>query len=89
MGRALDRVRAELCLRIAELREERQLTQAQLAERAGLSLRYVQTLEAGEGNCTLEALVAVAGGLDSHVRELFVQPTLRRRRRRGRPKKSS
>lgn len=82
------RAQVELGLRVAELREDRRLTQPELAERAALSPRYMQMIEAGQANITFEALVAVAAALDVEIAQLFVAAARRAaRRRRGRPKK--
>ena len=49
--------------RIRALREKRELSQAQLAERAGLSSKYLGEIERGEGNISMELLTKVAEGL--------------------------
>lgn len=47
------------------------MTQAQLAEKSTLSLRYVQYLEAGRGEPTLSTLYALAHAFDTRVVDLF------------------
>lgn len=51
--------------RLRARRLELNLTLAQVAARAGLSLPYVSNLERGRGNPTLEALTALAGALET------------------------
>lgn len=72
-------VLAELGRRLAQSRLDRNLTQAQLAAEAGLSLATVQRLESGH-SATLTALVRVLralgllGGLDVLVPEPLPSP---------------
>lgn len=72
--------------RIAELRVERGLTQDQLAERAGVTVGYVRTVEGGRGNLTVFTLVKFATLLDVEPAELLVPPKSTESRR-GRPPK--
>lgn len=53
--------------RVRELRVHAGLTQAALAERTGLSLRFLGQIEAGAGNASLERLAAVARALGVSV----------------------
>lgn len=69
--------------RVAELRIKRELTQAQLAEEAEVSLRYLQSVEAGL-NLTLESLVKFANLFHVPVIELF-KPPHTKASRPGRP----
>jgi transcriptional regulator with XRE-family HTH domain len=56
---------AELvAINVRRIREERGLTQGELARRAGLSKQTLSNVEAGEGNPTTETLLAVARGLE-------------------------
>jgi transcriptional regulator with XRE-family HTH domain len=71
--------------RIAELRRERGETQAQLAERLEVSIKYLQRVERGV-NLTIDSLVDLANNLDVQVRDLFDAPRGRPTPRRpGRP----
>lgn len=54
-----------------ELRRAAGLTQRDLARRALVSRKYVQQLEYGKGNPTLETLVLLAHALDVAVRDLL------------------
>lgn len=51
--------------RVRALREAQELTQKRLAERSGVSVRFLAQLEAGDGNISLERLDAVARALKS------------------------
>lgn len=73
----------EVGRRIAELRIGRALTQAAFAEEAGVSLRYLQSVEAGR-NLTLDSLVKFSNVLRVAVIELF-RPPRTNGSRRGRP----
>jgi transcriptional regulator with XRE-family HTH domain len=70
--------------RVAELRIERGWTQEMLAERLGVSLKYVQSVEAGRENLTLQSLVKLANNLRAEVIALF-QPARTRNAGPGRP----
>lgn len=59
--------------RIAELRIKDNLTQAQFAEKAEISLRYLQSVESGQ-NLTLDSLVKFANLLRVPVIDLFRAP---------------
>ena len=68
-------------------RESRGLTQAQLAEAAGLELRQVQRVEAGNINFGILAFVAVASALDVDADELLRTALSQSLRKPGRPRK--
>jgi len=53
------------------LREHRKLTQEQLAEKAGVSARYIQSLEAGEYFPSLPTLVKLKLALRCGWEEMF------------------
>jgi transcriptional regulator with XRE-family HTH domain len=56
---------------IRRLREERGLTQAQVAEAAELSSTYLGIIERGENVPTLTVILQIAKALDLHPMELF------------------
>jgi transcriptional regulator with XRE-family HTH domain len=56
---------------IRALREERGLTQAQLAEGASVSSTYLGIIERGENVPTLSVILQLAKGLQVHPMELF------------------
>lgn len=57
-------VAGELGQRLARTRLERNLTQAKLAEQAGISKRTLERLESGAASTQLSALVRVCRALD-------------------------
>lgn len=69
-----DRVIRDVGRRVAEGRMRRGLTQEQLAEEAGVSLKYLQRVEAGKENLTVQSLVKLANLLRVEVIELFKRP---------------
>ena len=56
---------------IFSLRTKRRLTQEKLAEKAGLSVRYVQSIEAGEYLPSLPTLARLKSALRCDWNELF------------------
>jgi len=68
---SLESVRNALSVRIAELRNERRMTQLQLAEASGLALQYLTKIEQGNRSPSLKTLVALASVLDVPLYELF------------------
>lgn len=75
--------------RVAEIRVARGLTQEQLAERARISVRYVQMIESGAENVSILAAARLANRLEVSIVELFALPIgkptrIATRRRRAR-----
>ena len=66
-------------LKVARLKAG--LTQAQLAERAGLLQQYVSLVETGRQNITLTTAQALANVVHQPVRDLLLQPRARPARR--------
>jgi transcriptional regulator with XRE-family HTH domain len=81
-----DRLQRDVGRRIAEQRIGNEWTQQDLADRLGVTLRYVQSVEAGTQNLTLRSLAAHCSVLGVPVAELFTAPESRRARA-GRPRK--
>jgi len=79
-----DRLQKDVGLRLAELRRARDFTQQELADQFKVSMRYIQAVEAGTENLTLQSLAAWASILQVPVAAIFEAPTTRRRRP-GRP----
>lgn len=73
--------------RIAELRASAGFTQEQLAERASVTTRYLQSVEGGRENLTLETIAKLATVLKVMPIRLFEPPDTKRPRP-GRPKKT-
>ena len=59
----LERVKVALAQKIAETRDEHNLTQSELAERMNVSQQFISQIESGEGNLTLETLLKLAQSL--------------------------
>lgn len=60
-----------LGIKIREARKKRQLTQDELAEKAGLSLQHVGDIERGNANPTLSCLQKLAEVMDVAVSDFF------------------
>ena len=61
--------------RIAEVRAEKGLSQAQLAEALSIALQGVQRMEQGRQNLTVKTIVKVANKLGCNPRDLWDPPT--------------
>lgn len=59
--------------RVRELRLNRDLSQQELAERAGLDRSYVNNAEKGHRNVSLDIIHALAQALDVEAADLFVR----------------
>ena len=64
-------VLATLARRARLLRQERRLTLQALADRSGLSRRYLMDVEAGRGNISVRRLADLAGALDVTAAQLL------------------
>lgn len=60
--------------RIAELRQNAGLTQEQLAAKLGVTLKYLQRVEAGRHNLSVDSLVRFSRGVKAELRALFDEP---------------
>ena len=78
------RLQQDVGLRLSELRKARTLTQQALANELGVSMRYIQAVEAGAENLTLRSLAAWASVLQVPIAAVFEAPATRKRRP-GRP----
>ena len=74
--------------RISEIRRERRMTQEQFADKAELSWKYVQQIEAGTENLTLRSLVRLANLLRTDLLAILERPR-ELRPRPGRPPRQS
>lgn len=81
-----DRLLRDLGRRFAEIREDRGLTQDQMAERLGISTKYLQRIERGR-SMTLLTLIDLANRLRVGLADLLFKPPRSRARRVGRPRK--
>lgn len=68
---SIDHTLATVAARLKSARQQRKLTQRQVAEKAGLQYSYVYEIETGKTNITLRTLVALAEALHVDVRTLF------------------
>jgi transcriptional regulator with XRE-family HTH domain len=64
-------LRGRLGARVKQLRQARRLTQEQLAERAGLSHKFVGEVERGKGNPTLTTLGSLSDALGVALPDLL------------------
>lgn len=57
--------------RVRELRQQRELTQQDLASAAGMHFTYVSSLERGERNVSLENILRLAAALEVDAGQLI------------------
>lgn len=68
----MERVKVALAQKIAELREDEELTQVELAKRLGVSQQFVSQIEtAEERNLTIETLIKIAVSLGRGINISF------------------
>jgi transcriptional regulator with XRE-family HTH domain len=65
-------LRGHLGARVKQLRQARRLTQEQVAERSGLSHKFIGDVERGRGNPTLTTLGSIADALSVSLVDLLV-----------------
>jgi len=63
-----------LAANLAKFRKERRITQARLAERAGIPRSTIAHFESGGGNPSLRNLAGLAAGLQISIEELLSRP---------------
>jgi transcriptional regulator with XRE-family HTH domain len=64
-------LRGRVGARVRQLRQARRLTQEELAERAGLSYKFIGEVERGRGNPTLTTLAAISDALGVQLTDLL------------------
>lgn len=69
----MDDVRARFGSTLRVWRHRRHLTQEQLAERSGLSYKFIGEMERGVGNPTLETLFSLARELELAMADLVAE----------------
>lgn len=69
-----DAVLRDLGCCVAELRTAKGLTQEGFAERAYVSIKYVQRIKGGRANLSVRSLVKLANILGVSVADLFAKP---------------
>jgi len=57
--------------RVIEIRKTKGLSQEQLAKKASLNCNYLEDIESGEVNSSLENIQNIAQGLDVEIYPLF------------------
>ncbi len=57
--------------RVRELRKEKEISQEELADRAGVHRTYIGMIERGEKNITIVNIQKIAKALGVGIRELF------------------
>ena len=67
-------VSAYLAHNLAQLRKGKNLSQAQLSQRAGIPRSTITHMESGEGNPSLANLCKLAGALNVSIEELLSRP---------------
>jgi transcriptional regulator with XRE-family HTH domain len=67
--------------RLREIRQAQDLTQGQLAEKASVSLNFLNLIERGERGPSFDSLERLAKALKQPVAELFVLPQKKIRKR--------
>ena len=67
----MDTIEKQFGDRIRELRKERQLSQEELAFKAGVHRTYLGSIERGERNPSLRNISAIAEALEVSLFELF------------------
>jgi len=74
-------------LRLIEIRTARGLTQEQVAERANVSPRTLQRMEAGASDATITRLITLCTVLDTELPALIAPPSRSTKRHTGRPRR--
>jgi transcriptional regulator with XRE-family HTH domain len=81
-----ERVLKDIGRRVAEIRAEHEMTQERFAEEVlGVSLKYLQAVEAGRENLSVASLVKLSNLARVRVAELFSPPATRKVRRGREP----
>ena len=78
-----------MAVNVRRIRHDRQLTQEELADRAGLSARYVGAIERSNKSASVTVLGQIADALGVEAADLLKKPETAVRRRgttRGSPK---
>lgn len=67
----MSRLRQQFANRLKALRQQKGLTQEELAKATGLSVNFVRAMEQGVNAPSFESLEIIAGALEVEVKELF------------------
>jgi len=74
-------LRKQFGARLREIRQAQDLTQEQLAEKASVSLNFLNLIERGERGPSFDSLERLARALKQPVAELFALPQKKIRKR--------
>ncbi|KYG92148.1 helix-turn-helix transcriptional regulator [Metasolibacillus sp. FSL H7-0170] len=64
-------IKDKIGLRIKELRKQNEISQEGLAYKTGLDRTYINSVENGRRNVTIETLEKIANGFDMNIYEFF------------------
>ena len=64
-------IKAKIGLRIKEIRTEKNLTQEAVAWKAEVDRTFMNHVENGRRNVSIESLEKIASGLDTNIKEFF------------------
>ena len=64
-------VKTLLGKRIKSLRQSRRMTQEELAEKMGISAKYLSSIERGQENPTLDTMIKLSDSLRIELEEVF------------------
>lgn len=64
-------MKAEISLKVREMRKAQGLTIKDLSQRSGVSISYISELENGKKNISLEVLILLAVGLNTTPEKLY------------------
>ena len=67
----MGQLRQQFAKRLRELRQQKGMTQEELASESGLSISFIRSVEQGVNAPSFESLEALAKALAVEVRELF------------------
>ncbi|WP_437605139.1 helix-turn-helix transcriptional regulator [Sorangium sp. So ce834] len=85
---ALDTLLLYIAANIRRHRQKHGTTQEALAERSGIDLRYLQQIDSGKKKMSIDALLAIANGLEVSPAHLL-RPATMPEVKRGRPRKAA
>jgi len=64
-------IKVNIGLRIKELRKQNEISQEGLAHKAGLDRTYINSVENGRRNITIESLEKISYGFEMSIYEFF------------------
>ncbi len=67
----LERIKVAMAQKIAEIRDEHNLKQSELARKMKVSQQFISQVESGQNNLTLETLLKLSHSLNTSIRISF------------------